>query len=82
MRSSVSRVGLWLVVASLLPATLEASESLSEAWVKALAADAGLAAVSLDTEAARAGERAARAARLPQLEVGASYTKMADAPAL
>jgi outer membrane protein len=82
MRPSVSRVGLWLAVASLLPATLEASESLSQAWSKALAADAGLAAVTFEADAAHANERAARAARLPQIEVGASYTKMADAPAL
>ena len=82
MRYSSFRAGLWLVVAGLLPGGLNAGESLSQAWSKALATDAGLAAVSLDTEAARAGERAARAARLPQIEVGASYTRMADAPAL
>ena len=82
MRLSVTRVGIWLAVATLLPATLEASESLPQAWSKALAADSGLAAVSLDADAARAQERAAEAARLPQIEVGASYTKMTDAPAL
>jgi len=59
-----------------------AAESLSDAWGKALRHDAGLAAVRLDTEAAVANMKAARAARLPQLEVGASYTRMADAPAL
>lgn len=82
MHHSSSRVWLWLAVAGFFPVGLNAAESLSQAWSKALATDAGLAAVSLDTEAARAGERVARAARLPQIEVGASYTKMADAPAL
>lgn len=82
MHHSSSRVWLWLAVAGFFPVGLNAAESLSQAWSKALATDAGLAAVSLDTEAARAGERVARAARLPQIEVGASYTKMSDAPAL
>lgn len=82
MRLLVLRAGLWLTVASLWPVTVNASESLSQAWSKALAADAGLAAVSLDADAARSSERAARAARFPQIDVSASYTKMADAPAL
>ncbi len=82
MRLQVYKLALCLTVAGLMPITASADESLTEAWSKALAADAGLAAVSLDAEAARANERAAKAARLPQLEVGASYTKMADAPAL
>ncbi len=82
MRRPSSTWDLWLAVVAFVPNALTAGESLTDAWSKALAADAGLAAVSLDTEAARANERAARAARLPQLEVGASYTKMADAPAL
>lgn len=82
MRLSVLRTGLWLTVTSLLPVLGDASESLSQAWTKALAADAGLAAVTLDADSARSSERAARAAQLPQLEISASYTKMADAPAL
>lgn len=82
MRAPSSRVGVWLTIMGLLSASASASESLTDAWSKALAVDAGLSAVRLDADSARASERAAKAARLPQLEVGASYTKMADAPAL
>lgn len=82
MQLRMCKFAICLTVAGLVPVTASASESLTEAWSKALVADAGLAAVSLEVEAARADERAAKAARLPQLEVGASYTKMADAPAL
>jgi outer membrane protein len=58
------------------------AESLAVAWAMAIERDPGLAAVSQDLEAARAGERAARGARLPAFSVGAAYTQFSDAPAL
>ena len=75
-------VWMLVAVAGALASAGSSAESLNEAWAKALARDAGLAAVRLDTESARANLQAAQAARLPQLEVAASYTRMADAPAL
>jgi len=71
----------WLLLATAIAANAQA-ESLPEAWSIALTKDAGLASVSLQTESARASERAANAARWPSLEVGASYTRMDQAPAL
>lgn len=58
------------------------AESLEEAWRLAIARDPGLAAVSQDLEAARANEKAAKAARLPVVTAGAAYTQFANAPAL
>lgn len=82
MRRTSLQIAVYAAFACIAPIAVSASESLTDAWSKALTADAGLAAVQLDTEVARAEERVAKAARLPQIEVGASYTKMADAPAL
>lgn len=59
-----------------------AAESLTDAWAKALAHDSTLAAVGAERQAAEANERAARGARWPSLETGASYTRYAAAPAL
>jgi len=42
-----------------------AAETLEEAWRRAMENDHALAAVASETEAARAGERTARAARWP-----------------
>lgn len=77
----VSLLGLTFTSAS---ATAEGAspETLAQAWSKALISDAGLAAVSLETDSARAGERAAKSERWPQVEAGASYTRLDDAPAL
>lgn len=59
-----------------------AGESLQDAWTMALARDASVAAAQADVEAATAGERAARAARLPRLEATGGYTRYDTAPAL
>lgn len=58
------------------------TETLESAWRQALAADAELAASGANAESARASERAAQAGRWPTLELSASYTRFADAPAL
>jgi outer membrane protein TolC len=76
------RVLCGAVVIGIAAVSAPAAETLTEAWSKALVRDAGLAAVARETEAARSGERAAAAGRWPQVEVGASYTRLADAPAL
>lgn len=71
------------IAASLLAATAAVhAETLEEAWGRALGHDAALAAATAESEAAAAGERAARGARLPQLEAGASYTRLSEAPSL
>ncbi len=57
-------------------------ESLQDAWAMALARDASVAAAQADVEAATAGERAARAARLPRVEASGGYTRYDTAPAL
>lgn len=67
----------------LLPmAALAGPETLEQAWARAIANDPILAAVTADAAAATADERAARAARFPKLESGATYTRYSDAPAL
>jgi outer membrane protein TolC len=48
----------------------------------ALARDAAVAAAQADVEAAMAGERAARAGRLPRVEAMGGYTRYDTAPAL
>ena len=78
----IVRVLCGAVAIGLAAVSAPAAETLTEAWSKALVRDAGLAAVARETEAARSGERAAAAGRWPQVEVGASYTRLADAPAL
>jgi outer membrane protein TolC len=57
-----------------------AAESLQDAWTKALTNDATLAAAGLELPAAQANERAAKGARWPSLETGATYTRYATAP--
>ncbi|MFO1426038.1 MAG: TolC family protein [Steroidobacteraceae bacterium] len=64
------------------PAARAETETLAQAWTRALARDPTVAAAAADADAAAAGERAARGARWPSLEAGASYTRYADAPAL
>ena len=74
-----------LLAIACLAATLgrpAAAETLEEAWRMALQRDPATAASAADAEAAASGERAARAARLPQLTVSGGYTRYADAPAL
>lgn len=57
-------------------------ETLQSAWERALRADADYAASTAQSAAARADERAAKAARWPTLSLNASYTQFAEAPAL
>lgn len=86
----MSRLAIWLpslIVVCFIDAGLardESSslESLESAWRQALKADADFAASGANAEAARASEQAARAGRWPTLELSASYTRFADAPAL
>ena len=85
MSERVRRSGVgWLgYLTLLLPiVALADPETLEQAWARAIANDPGLAAVTADADAAADDERAARAARLPRLETGATYTRYTDAPAL
>lgn len=59
-----------------------AAETLEEAWRRAMKNDHALAAIASETEAARAGERAARAARWPVVQASAGYTRLGTAPSL
>lgn len=61
---------------------IAAAETLEEAWRRAMENDHALAAIASETEAARAGERAARAARWPVVQVSAGYTRLGTAPSL
>lgn len=65
-----------------LPLPLRAAETLTDAWTKALRNDAGLAAAALELQAAQAGEKAARGARWPAVETGATYSRYAATPVL
>lgn len=67
---------------TLAPAGVTAAETLADAWRMAAERNAGLAAAVAESEAARAGERAARAQRLPTLDAEAAYTRLDQAPAL
>lgn len=58
------------------------AETLEEAWRRAMENDQALAAVASETEATRADERAARAARWPVIQASAGYTRLGTAPAL
>jgi outer membrane protein TolC len=71
-----------LVLAAATPGRVAAAESLQEAWRMALDRDPAVAAVQADAEAAAAGERAARAGRLPRVEATASYMRYDTAPSL
>ncbi len=73
---------LWCAALLTPLAAIAAPESLEQAWARAIANDPALAAVVADAAAAAADERAARAARWPKLDTGATYTRYADAPAL
>ena len=59
-----------------------AAETLAEAWAKAQANNANLAAAAQDVEAARAGQRASQAARWPVVEASGSYSRLDTAPSL
>ncbi len=82
-RARRSGLGLLGCLGLIVPlAALADPETLEQAWARAIANDPSLAAASADAAAAEADARAARAARLPKLEVGGTYTRYADAPAL
>lgn len=74
--------GLGVLSAVLASGAALAGESLQDAWTMALARDAAVAAAQADVEAAMAGERAARAGRLPRVEAMGGYTRYDTAPAL
>lgn len=57
------------------------AESLAEAWTLALQNDRSLAAVRLETEAARLDAAAARGLRYPGVTASSSFMQFADAPA-
>lgn len=68
-------------VAWLAPGLVQA-ESLAEAWQQALAADANLASIHSEKEAAEADYRGASRQRLPVLDLTGSYTRLKDSPYL
>ena len=57
------------------------AESLAQAWALALQNDRSLAAVRLETEAARLDAAAARGMRYPDVTASSSFVQFADAPA-
>jgi len=69
----------WLAAICLVSTTADA-ETLQQAWDTALAVDYGLKAVQETRAAAAQQVRAAEAARLPGLAVGAAYTTRDNAP--
>ncbi len=71
-----------LAAAVMTAAPVGAAESLHDAWTMALGRDPAVAAVQADAEAAAAGERAARAGRLPRIEATGGYTRYDTAPSL
>ena len=79
MSSSVARMG-W-AFAVLAAVRVAGAESLEEAWALADRQDNGIAAVRSQAEAADLDAQAARAQRWPTLAIGASYTRLDDAPA-
>jgi len=56
------------------------TETLQDAWQRALEYDHALAAAAANAESARASERAARGARWPSLNVNGGFTRFATAP--
>ena len=71
----------WLL-ASALAVTRVPAETLQEAWSQAVAHDQSLAAVSAETAAAQANERAARGARWPSINADAGYTRLNVSPTM
>lgn len=68
-------------IAWLAPGLVQA-ESLADAWQQALVADANLASIHSEKEAAEADYRGASRQRLPVLDVTGSYTQLRDSPYL
>lgn len=72
-----------IVALSMLPVCASSSaESLLEAWQLGMSQNMEFAAVSAETQSARASERAARAERWPSLTAAAGYTQFDTAPQL
>lgn len=65
-----------------LPLSASRAETLEEAWDTALAADQGLASVRSQTQSALATVSAAKARRLPTVELDAAFTQLDDTPGL
>lgn len=80
--TGAARVGLGMLSALVASGAALAGESLQDAWAMALSRDATVAAAQADVDAATAGERAARAARLPRVEAIGAYTRYDTAPSL
>jgi outer membrane protein TolC len=80
MKAGGRRRGV-LAAALALASPVMASETLEEAWARALEHDRALAAVRTQAEAAELDAAAARAQRWPTLGVGGAYTWLDDSPA-
>ncbi len=65
-----------------LPLTATRAETLEQAWSVALSSDQGLQAVKSQTQAAAASVSAAKARRLPTVDVDAAFTQLDDTPGL
>lgn len=65
---------------STAPATDTLRLTLGEAWKRAREASARLGSLRAQADAADAALRGARAARLPQLDLSAGYTRYSDVP--
>ncbi len=65
-----------------LPLSASHAETLEEAWGVALSSDQGLQAVKSQTQAAMATVSAAKARRLPTIDVEAAFTQLDDTPGL
>ncbi|HEY5760498.1 MAG TPA: TolC family protein [Steroidobacter sp.] len=79
------RTGTWSVFIAMVTAPVcmsSSAESLSDAWQMGLSRNMEFAAVTAETESARAAESAARAERWPSLTAAASYTQFDSAPEL
>ena len=77
----MKRWGLLLLALPLQPAAM-AAETLQQAWARALERDPSLLAAEADRQSADARTRAVRAARLPTVEIGGTYTRYDTAPSL
>ena len=68
-----------VIISSALPLCATA-ETLEQAWVEALAADHGLQAIRENTVASEHQLQAAKAARLPNINLASGYTMLEKAP--
>ncbi len=81
MRAGVLCTIVTTLLAGALAAPASGTETLEDAWARALAGDRGLAAARSQAEAAELDAAAARAQRWPTVAVGGSYTWLDESPA-